>query len=143
MEDNKKNVSSCECGCGCGGEEQSADVSEHTDLSESGSSHPDIVKAVAEKLPDEELLYDVAELFKVFGDSTRVRIICALFESEMCVCDIAGVLNMTQSAISHQLRVLKQARLVKYRREGKTVFYSLADKHIQTIFDQAFEHIME
>lgn len=108
-----------------------------------GVSHPDIVKSVAEKLPDEELLYDVAELFKVFGDSTRVRIICALFESEMCVCDIAGVLNMTQSAISHQLRVLKQARLVKYRREGKTVFYSLADGHIQTIFDQAFEHIME
>lgn len=107
------------------------------------TSNPDIIKAVAEKLPDEELLYDVAELFKVFGDSTRVRIICALFESEMCVCDIAGVLNMTQSAISHQLRVLKQARLVKYRREGKTVFYSLADKHIQTIFDQAFEHIME
>ncbi len=107
------------------------------------TSNPDIVKAVAEKLPDEELLYDVAELFKVFGDSTRVRIICALFESEMCVCDIAGVLNMTQSAISHQLRVLKQARLVKYRREGKTVFYSLADKHIQTIVDQAFEHIME
>lgn len=140
MEDNKKNVSSCECGCGC--EEQSVSA-EHTDLSESGSSHPDIVKAVAEKLPDEELLYDVAELFKVFGDSTRVRIICALFESEMCVCDIASVLNMTQSAISHQLRVLKQARLVKYRREGKTVFYSLADKHIQTIFDQAFEHIME
>ena len=107
------------------------------------TSNPDIVKAVAEKLPDEELLYDVAELFKVFGDSTRVRIICALFESEMCVCDIAGVLNMTQSAISHQLRVLKQARLVKYRREGKTVFYSLADGHIQTIFNQAFEHIME
>lgn len=107
------------------------------------SVHPDIVKSVTEKLPDEELLYDVAELFKVFGDSTRVRIICALFESEMCVCDIAGVLNMTQSAISHQLRVLKQARLVKYRREGKTVFYSLADDHIQTIFNQAFEHIME
>lgn len=137
MEDNKT-VPSCECGC----EEQSVSA-ERTDLSESGSSHPDIVKAVAEKLPDEELLYDVAELFKVFGDSTRVRIICALFESEMCVCDIAGVLNMTQSAISHQLRVLKQARLVKYRREGKTVFYSLADGHIQTIFNQAFEHIME
>ena len=127
MEDNKKNISDCE-------EQLTADTE---------SSNPDIVKAVAEKLPDEELLYDVAELFKVFGDSTRVRIICALFESEMCVCDIAGVLNMTQSAISHQLRVLKQARLVKYRREGKTVFYSLADKHIQTIFDQAFEHIME
>ncbi len=117
---------------------------EKTDLEQDNESlHPDIVKAVTEKLPDEELLYDVAELFKVFGDSTRVRIICALFESEMCVCDIAGVLNMTQSAISHQLRVLKQARLVKYRRDGKTVFYSLADDHIQTIFNQAFEHIME
>lgn len=143
MEDNKKTVPSCECGCDCGGEEQSLAVSEHTDTASTESPHPDIVKAVAEKLPDEELLYDVAELFKVFGDSTRVRIICALFESEMCVCDIAGVLNMTQSAISHQLRVLKQARLVKYRREGKTVFYSLADGHIQTIFNQAFEHIME
>ncbi|MBD5146438.1 MAG: helix-turn-helix transcriptional regulator [Ruminococcus sp.] len=118
-------------------------VDEELKSEQTEQSNPDIVKAVAEKLPDEELLYDVAELFKVFGDSTRVRIICALFESEMCVCDIAGVLNMTQSAISHQLRVLKQARLVKYRREGKTVFYSLADKHIQTIFDQAFEHIME
>lgn len=105
--------------------------------------HNDIVNEVIAKLPDEELLYDVAELFKVFGDSTRVRIICALFESEMCVCDIATVLNMTQSAISHQLRVLKQARLVKYRRDGKTVYYSLADDHIQNIFDQAFEHIME
>ncbi|MDE6763395.1 MAG: metalloregulator ArsR/SmtB family transcription factor [Oscillospiraceae bacterium] len=135
MEENKKTVLGCE--------EQSTEISEHTDISETGSSNPDIVKAIAEKLPDEELLYDVAELFKVFGDSTRVRIICALFESEMCVCDIAGVLNMTQSAISHQLRVLKQARLVKYRREGKTVFYSLADGHIQTIFNQAFEHIME
>lgn len=107
------------------------------------AANPEIVKAVSEKLPDIELLYDVAELFKVFGDSTRVRILCALFESEMCVCDIAGVLEMTQSAISHQLRVLKQARLVKCRRDGKTVYYSLADDHIQTIFDQAFEHIME
>ncbi len=113
------------------------------EICENESSHPEIVKKVSEKLPDVELLYDVAELFKVFGDSTRVRILCALFESEMCVCDIAEVLDMTQSAISHQLRVLKQARLVKYRRDGKTVYYSLADDHIQTIFDQAFEHIME
>ncbi len=105
--------------------------------------HGDIVKAVAERLPNEEILYDVAELFKVFGDSTRVRIICALFESEMCVCDIAAVLNMTQSAISHQLRVLKHSRLVKYRRSGKTVYYSLADDHVQNIFNQAFEHVME
>lgn len=105
--------------------------------------HDDVVREVTALLPDEELLYDVAELFKVFGDSTRVRIICALFEREMCVCDIAEVLNMTQSAISHQLRVLKQARLVKYRREGKTVYYSLSDDHIKHIFNQAFEHIME
>ena len=112
-------------------------------MCEENSVHPEVVRRVAEKLPDVELLYDVAELFKVFGDSTRVRILCALFESEMCVCDIAEVLEMTQSAISHQLRVLKQARLVKYRREGKTVYYSLADDHIQTIFNQAFEHIME
>ena len=106
-------------------------------------THTKVVETVLKNLPDEEILYDVAELFKVFGDSTRVRIICALFESEMCVCGIAEVLGITQSAISHQLRVLKQARLVKYRREGKTVFYSLADAHIKTIFNQAFEHVME
>ncbi len=105
--------------------------------------HEDIVAAVKEKLPPEEILYDVAELFKVFGDSTRVRIICVLFESEMCVCDIAETLNMTQSAISHQLRVLKQSRLVKFRREGKTIYYSLSDNHIKNIFNQAFEHVTE
>ena len=102
-----------------------------------------ITPAQHTEMPDLEVLFDLADLFKVFGDSTRVRIICALFESEMCVCDIAAVLNMTQSAISHQLRVLKQARLVKYRRSGKTVYYSLADDHIQNIFNQAFEHVME
>lgn len=140
MEENKNVAGICTCGS-CENAEPASQG--HNGAEEAETSNPDIVKAVAEKLPDEELLYDVAELFKVFGDSTRVRIICVLFESEMCVCDIAGVLNMTQSAISHQLRVLKQARLVKYRREGKTVFYSLADGHIQTIFNQAFEHIME
>ena len=112
-------------------------------MCEDSGAHSDVVKEVLDLLPDEEILYDVAELFKVFGDSTRVRIICALFEREMCVCDIAEVLNMTQSAISHQLRVLKQARLVKYRRDGKTVFYSLSDDHIKHIFKQAFEHVME
>jgi ArsR family transcriptional regulator len=105
--------------------------------------HQDIINKVSEVIPDEEILYDVAELFKVFGDSTRARIIFVLFESELCVCDIAQILNMTQSAISHQLRVLKQSRLVKYRRDGKTVYYSLADAHIKTIFCQALEHIME
>ena len=105
--------------------------------------HQDIVSKVEENLPQEEFLYDLAELFKIFGDSTRIRILYVLFESEMCVCDIAALLNMTQSAISHQLRVLKQARLVKYRREGKTVFYSLADGHVRTIIDQGMEHVAE
>ena len=94
-------------------------------------------------MPNEELLYDLAELFKVFGDSTRVRILCALDEAEMCVCDIASVLNMTQSAISHQLRFLKQARLVKNRQDGKIVYYSLDDEHIKTIFDDGLAHIKE
>lgn len=105
--------------------------------------HEDIVDSVKEGMPEEEILYDLAELFKVFGDSTRIKILYVLFESEMCVCDIAQLLNMTQSAISHQLRVLKQSRLVKYRREGKTVFYSLADSHVKTIMDQGMEHIVE
>lgn len=94
-------------------------------------------------IPDNEVLYDLAELFKVFGDLTRVRVLCVLFESEMCVCDIAQLLGMSQSAISHQLRVLKQASLVKYRRDGKTVYYSLADMHIKTIFHQGLEHVTE
>lgn len=94
-------------------------------------------------LPDDDDLYDLAELFKVFGDSTRIRILFVLFESEMCVCDIAQLLNMTQSAISHQLRILKQSQLVKSRRDGKSVFYSLADDHVCRIINQGFEHIKE
>ena len=105
--------------------------------------HEDIVYKVKETMPREELLYDLAELFKVFGDTTRIKILCALFESEMCVCDIAALLNMNQSAISHQLRVLKQARLVKYRKDGKVVYYSLDDEHIKHIFDQGLVHINE
>lgn len=105
--------------------------------------HEDIVKAVNCKMPEDELLYDLAELFKVFGDSTRIKILYVLFESEMCVCDIAQLLGMNQSAISHQLRVLKQARLVKYRREGKSVFYSLSDAHVRTMIGQGMEHIGE
>ena len=92
---------------------------------------------------EKKCLYDLAELFKVFGDSTRIKIIWALDEAEMCVCDIAFLLNMTQSAISHQLRVLKQAELVKSRREGKIVFYSLEDEHVKQIFDQGLIHISE
>lgn len=105
--------------------------------------HKDIVEKVREEMPDEEELYDLAELFKIFGDSTRIKILYLLFESEMCVCDIAQLLNMTQSAISHQLRALKQSKLVKYRREGKTVFYSLADGHVRTMIDQGMEHVKE
>lgn len=105
--------------------------------------HEDIVKKVNEVMPDEEMLYDLAELFRIFGDSTRIRILYVLFESEMCVCDIAQLLGMSQSAISHQLRCLKQSKLVKFRREGKTVFYSLADGHVRTILDQGMEHVAE
>ncbi|MBP0962397.1 MAG: winged helix-turn-helix transcriptional regulator [Oscillospiraceae bacterium] len=94
-------------------------------------------------MPDDNVLYDVSELFKVFGDATRIKILFLLLKEEMCVCDIAGLLGMQQSAISHQLRVLKQARLVKFRREGKTVFYSLADGHVETMLSQGLEHAAE
>ncbi|MCX7923492.1 MAG: metalloregulator ArsR/SmtB family transcription factor [Clostridia bacterium] len=105
--------------------------------------HEDVVNNVKGKMPNEENLYDLAELFKVFGDTTRIKILWALAESEMCVCDIAVLLNMTQSAISHQLRVLKQARLVRYRKDGKIVFYSLDDDHVKQIFGQGLIHINE
>ena len=104
------------------------------------SQHP---AAIPAQMPPEPQLADVAELFKIFGDLTRVRIIFVLFQHEECVRDIAQKLEMTQSAISHQLRVLKQSRLVVSRREGKTIFYSLADAHISSIFGQALEHIQE
>ncbi len=105
--------------------------------------HDEIVEKVNAEMPDEELLYDLAELFKVFGDSTRIKILYVLLESEMCVCDIAALLNMNQSAISHQLRVLKQSRLVKFRREGKSVMYSLADDHVHTMIAQGLDHVCE
>ena len=106
-------------------------------------AHEEIVEKVQKEMPDEDTLYDLTELFRIFGDSTRIRILYVLFESEMCVCDIAALLGMTQSAISHQLRALKNARLVSSRREGKTVFYALADDHVKTIIDQGLEHILE
>lgn len=106
-------------------------------------AHEEIVEKVNREMPEDEILYDLAELFKIFGDSTRIKILYVLFESEMCVCDIAQLLNMTQSAISHQLRALKQSKLVKYRREGKTVFYALADGHVRTIINQGMEHVAE
>ena len=98
---------------------------------------------IYEAMPDEEELYDIAELFKVFGDSTRIRILYVLFEAEVCVCDLADILNMTQSAVSHQLKILKQNKLVKSRRDGKSIYYSLADDHVRTIINQGKEHIEE
>lgn len=106
-------------------------------------AHNELVERVRRELPGEDVLYDLTELFRIFGDSTRIRILYVLFETEMCVCDIAALLGMTQSAISHQLKALKTARLVKARREGKTVFYSLADDHVKTIIDQGLDHILE
>ncbi len=105
--------------------------------------HADLTGRIVRELPSEDELYDLAELFKVFGDSTRIKILFALFEEEMCVCDIADTLNMTQSAISHQLKILKQSRLVGNRREGKSVIYFLADDHVRTIIDQGINHIEE
>ena len=105
--------------------------------------HEDVVNKVKSCIPEDETLYDLADLFKTFGDTTRIKILYGLFQAEMCVCDIAALLGMTQSAISHQLRVLKQARLVKYRKEGKVVYYSLEDEHVKRIFDQGLIHISE
>ena len=115
----------------------------HAEVCEEICIPPEILDRVKPDMPDEERLYDLAELFKVFGDTTRIRILYVLFESEMCVCDIAELLDMTQSAISHQLRILKQARLVRSRREGKTVFYALDDEHVRTVIGQGMEHIEE
>ena len=103
--------------------------------------HQEVIDKI--KLPEEELLYDLGDFFKILGDSTRIKILSALFQPEMCVCDIAALLGMTQSAISHQLRVLKQGRLVKHRKEGKVVYYSLDDDHIKHIVDQGLTHISE
>ena len=101
------------------------------------------VKKIKKIMPSDDLLFDIAEVFKVFGDTTRMKIISALLEAELCVGDIAEITNSTQSAISHQLRVLKQAKLVKFRREGKTIFYSLDDEHIEQIVKKGSEHIEE
>ena len=105
--------------------------------------HQDVVNKVKQDMPQDETLYDLAELFKVFGDSTRIKILYALFEAELCVCDIAQLLSVSQTAVSHQLRVLKNNKLVKFRKEGKNVFYSLADDHVRRIIDQGIEHVEE
>ena len=105
--------------------------------------HEDVVQRVTSQMPEDEELYDLAELFKVFGDSTRIKILYALFEAELCVCDIAQLLRLTQTAVSHQLKVLKLNKLVSSRREGKNVIYALADDHVRRIIDQGMEHIGE
>ena len=105
--------------------------------------HDDVLDKVLQGLPGEEKLFDLAELFKVFGDATRIRILFVLSEAEVCVCDLASALNMTQSAVSHQLNILKRSKLVKSRRDGKQIFYSLADAHVRTILSQGMEHIEE
>lgn len=107
------------------------------------AAHEDVVRRVLESQPAEEVLYDLAELFKVFGDSTRIRILYALIESELCVGDIAQMLNLGQSAVSHQLKLLKDAKLVKFRRDGKVIFYALNDDHVRTILNMGMEHIEE
>ncbi len=118
-------------------------MSLHAECCDEKCVHPKLIKTVLDELPDEDALYDLAELFKVFGDSTRVRILFALYESEMCVCDLTDALGMTQSAVSHQLQILRSNKLVKSRREGKQVYYSLADQHVVTIMAQGLDHILE
>ncbi|MDD6990457.1 MAG: metalloregulator ArsR/SmtB family transcription factor [Oscillospiraceae bacterium] len=105
--------------------------------------HEDVVEKVKSQLPPDEILYDLAELFKVFGDTTRIRILYALFESELCVNDMAQLLGLSQTAVSHQLRVLKNNKLVRFRKEGKIVFYSLSDNHVRSIIEMGMEHVEE
>ncbi|MBW7571567.1 ArsR/SmtB family transcription factor [Caproiciproducens faecalis] len=118
-------------------------MEELTDYCEEKCIHPNLVEKTLHNMPDLDTLFALAELFKVFGDTTRVRIICALFESELCVCDIAEILDMGQSAISHQLRLLRSAHLVRVRREGKSSFYSLDDEHVRLLFEQGLNHVKE
>ena len=120
----------------------SENINEQIECCDCNEIHEDLLKIVNDTMPEETELYDLAELFKVFGDSTRIRILFVLFEAEVCVCDLAKVLNMTQSAISHQLRILKANKLVNSRREGKSVFYSLADGHVRTIIAQGLSIIV-
>ena len=105
--------------------------------------HEDVVERVRKALPDDETLYDLAELFRVFADSTRIKILYALFEAELCVCDLSRLTGMSQSAVSHQLRTLKDSKLVRFRRDGKTVYYSLADDHVRTLIGNGMEHVTE
>ena len=116
---------------------------EKIECCEENHIHPDLLDIVHSHIPADEEMMDLAELFKMFGDTTRMKILFVLMQSEVCVCDLAEVLNMTQSAISHQLRILKSSRLVKNRREGKSIFYSLADEHVRNIIAMGLEHVRE
>lgn len=116
---------------------------ESNDICEAYCIHEEAIHKVEQILPKEKILFDLAEIYKIFGDLTRIKMLFILQKSEMCVCDLSEMLGMTQSAISHQLRILKQAKLVKARREGKSVFYSLSDSHVETILNQGMEHISE
>lgn len=110
---------------------------------EQWTEREEIVSKLLEQQPDDEILYDLAELFKVFGDSTRIKILYSMFDSELCVNDIARLLNLSQSSVSHQLRILKTSKLVKFRREGKSIFYSLDDEHVRKILSMGMEHVEE
>ena len=114
-----------------------------TDVRDSQPTRKDIIDKVLAQQPDDEILYDLAELFKVFGDSTRIKILYSMFEHELCVNDIAGLLNLSQSSVSHQLRILKTSKLVKFRREGKSMYYSLDDEHVRSIISMGMEHVEE
>lgn len=113
------------------------------EICEKKEIHPENISHAMEKMPEENLLYDLAEFFKTFGDSTRVRIVAALIGGEMCVCDLAAMLNMTVSAVSHQLRILRGAKIVRPKRQGKQIFYSIEDHHVGILYSVALEHIRE
>lgn len=112
-------------------------------INENTIIHKDVVNTIKKEFPSDDFIIDLAELFKVFGDSTRIKIITALLKKELCVCDIAAIINSSQSAVSHQLRILKQSKLVKHRKEGKIVYYSLDDDHVKEILIKGSEHIEE
>ena len=123
--------------------EKDIDIGYKSESCEVHELHTELLNIINEKMPDDEKIFDLAELFKMFGDSTRMKILFVLFESEACTCDLAEVLKMTPSAISHQLKTLQRAKLVKSRRDGRTVYYSLADDHVRTMIEQGMEHIEE
>ena len=114
-----------------------------TDTNDASVVNEEVVKCVREQMPEDEVLYYLADLFKMLGDFTRVKILSTLFVREMCVCDIAELIEVSPSAVSHQLRLLKQGNFVKFRRVGKSIYYSIKDEHVKLIFDQGLEHVVE